>query len=194
MKKRLSAKPLLFPMPTPLVAAAHEGRRGVMTVAWIGMVSGTPPTIGMALRATRNTLELIEASGAFSVNVPSVGMEAQVDYCGIVTGRDADKFEVAGLTTEPGGATGTPLVVECPFNIECRLTGVQEMGDYRLVTGEIVETHADEAILTEDGAHVDVGRLDPLVYIPGTREYRGLGPKLADAYTVGVPLKGARDE
>jgi len=25
MKKQLSVKPLLFPMPTPLIAAAHEG-------------------------------------------------------------------------------------------------------------------------------------------------------------------------
>jgi hypothetical protein len=55
--------------------------------------------------------------------------------------------------------------------------------------GEIVETHADEGILTPDEKMVDVGLLDPLVYIPGMQEYRGLGPKVADAYSVGVPLK-----
>ncbi|MDO8962895.1 MAG: flavin reductase family protein [Coriobacteriia bacterium] len=189
MKKQLSAKPLLYPMPTPLVAAAHEGRRGVFTVAWIGMVSGTPPTIGMAVRATRNTLELIEASGVFSVNVPRVGQEAIVDFCGIVSGRDTDKFGAAGITAVAGTVTGAPMVAECPFNIECRVVGVQEMGEYRLVMGEIVETHADEEILAEDGKTVDVGLLDPLVYIPGSREYRGLGPKVADAYSVGIPLK-----
>jgi hypothetical protein len=36
---------------------------------------------------------------------------------------------------------------------------------------------------------VDVEALNPLAYIPGVREYRGLGPKLADAYKVGLPMK-----
>lgn len=189
MKTRLSAKPLLFPMPTPLVAAAHGGETGLLTVAWIGMVSGTPPTIGMAVRATRNTLRLIEASGDFTVNIPRVGMQAAVDFCGIVSGKDTDKFAVAGLTPMPAALVSAPLVAECPFNIECRVVEIHPMGEYRLVMGEIVETHADDDILTPDGNTVDVGLLDPLVYIPGMREYRGLGPKVADAYSVGVPLK-----
>lgn len=189
MKKRMSAKPWLFPMPAVLIAAEHEGRRGLITVAWIGIASGTPATIGMAVRATRNTLELIKASGEFTVNVPRVGMEAQVDFCGIVSGRDTDKFAATGLTAVPGSVVAAPIVAECPFNLECHVVGIQEMGEYRLVTGEIVETHADEDILTADGKGVDVGLLDPLAYIPGAREYRGLTAKVADAYDVGVPLK-----
>jgi hypothetical protein len=27
------------------------------------------------------------------------------------------------------------------------------------------------------------------LYVPGTQEYRGVGPKVASAYTVGLPLK-----
>jgi flavin reductase (DIM6/NTAB) family NADH-FMN oxidoreductase RutF len=189
MKRRMSAKPWIFPMPAVLIAAEHEGRRGLITVAWIGIVSGTPATVGMAVRKTRNTLELIEKSGEFTVNIPRVGMEAPVDFCGIVSGRDTDKFAAAGLTAVPGSVVGAPLVAECPFNVECKVAGIQEMGEYRLVMGEIVETHADEDILSEDGKTIDVGALDPLVYIPGAREYRGLTAKIADAYDVGVPLK-----
>jgi flavin reductase (DIM6/NTAB) family NADH-FMN oxidoreductase RutF len=188
LKRQLSVKPLLFPMPVPLVAAAHEGERGLMTVAWIGMASGTPPTIGMAVRSVRNTLRLIEASGEFTVNVARVGMEAAVDFCGIVSGAGIDKFAAAGLTPAPASIVSAPLVAECPFNLECRVVGVHEMGEYRLVLGEIVETHADEDVLTLDGK-VDIGLLDPLLYVPGTQEYRGVGPKVADAYTVGVPLR-----
>ena len=188
MKKQLSVRPLLFPMPTPLIAASHGGETGLITVAWIGMVSGTPPTIGMALRSTRNTLRLIQASGEFTVNIPRVGMEEAVDFCGIVSGAGIDKFAAAGLTAAPASIVGAPLVAECPFNIECKVVSIQEMGEYRLVMGEIVETHADEEILTA-GGKVDIGLLDPLLYVPGTQEYRGVGPKVASAYTVGLPLK-----
>jgi flavin reductase (DIM6/NTAB) family NADH-FMN oxidoreductase RutF len=188
MKQRLSVRPLLFPMPAVLIAAEHDGERGLMTVAWVGMASGTPPTVGMAVRNTRNTLRLIEASGEFTVNVPRVGMEAAVDFCGIVSGAGVDKFAAAGLTAAPASIVSAPLVVECPFNVECRVVGVHEMGEYRLVLGEVVEIHADEDVLTP-GGKVDVGLLDPLVYVPGTQEYRGVGPKVADAYDVGIPLK-----
>jgi flavin reductase (DIM6/NTAB) family NADH-FMN oxidoreductase RutF len=188
MKKRLTPKPLLFPMPVPLVAAAHAGERGLLTVAWIGMVSGTPPTIAMGVRESRNTLRLIEASREFTVNVPRVGMEAAVDFCGIVSGEDGDKFAAAGLTPVPGTVVAAPIVAECPLNLECRVTEIHDVGDYRLVLGEVVETLADEEIVTKTG-NVDVDLLDPLTYLPGVREYRGLGPKLADAYRVGLPLK-----
>jgi flavin reductase (DIM6/NTAB) family NADH-FMN oxidoreductase RutF len=188
MKKRLSVKPLLFPMPTPLIAAAHEGERGIMTVAWIGMASGTPPTIGMAVRDSRNTLRLIESSGEFTVNVPSVGMEAAVDFCGLVSGAGIDKFAAAGLTAAPASVVSAPLVAECRFNLECRVVGTHDMGSYKLVLGEIVESHAEESVLNPEGK-VDIGLLDPLLYVPGTQEYRGVGPKVADAYVVGVPLK-----
>lgn len=188
MKKQLSVKPWLYPMPTPLVAAQHEGERGLLTVAWISMVSGTPPTIAMGLRSTRHTLRLIEASREFTVNVPRVGMEAVVDFCGIVSGDNLDKFAAAGLTPAPSSIVGAPIVAECPFNIECRVVAIHEIGEYRLVLGEVVETHADEDIVTAGGL-VDVGLLNPLTYIPGVREYRGIGPKVADAYTVGLSLK-----
>jgi flavin reductase (DIM6/NTAB) family NADH-FMN oxidoreductase RutF len=189
LKKRFGVQSWLYPMPATLIAAEHDGRRGLLTVAWIGVVSGTPPTIGAALRKSRDTLPLIEASGAFSVNVPSVGMEAAVDFCGIVSGRETDKLTAAGLTGVPGSVLAVPLVDECMMNLECKLTAVHELGEYRLILGEIVEVHADESILDESGSLVDVGKLDPLVYIPGAREYRGLSEKVANAYTVGVPLK-----
>ena len=61
----------------------------------------------MAVRKTRHMLELIEKSGEFTVNVPRVGMEAPVDFCGIVSGRDTDKFAAAGFTAVPGSVAGT---------------------------------------------------------------------------------------
>jgi flavin reductase (DIM6/NTAB) family NADH-FMN oxidoreductase RutF len=85
----------------------------------------------------------------------------------------------------PGAVVATPIVAECPYNMECRLTAIHDIGHYALVVGEVVETHADEHVLDETGEKVDVGLLDPLVYIAGSREYRGLGPVVAKAFSVG---------
>jgi flavin reductase (DIM6/NTAB) family NADH-FMN oxidoreductase RutF len=186
MKKLLGPVERLYPMPCPLVVGGSLGNAGVLTVAWINIVSSTPPTIAMGLRESRATLDLIQLSGSFTVNVPTASMATVVDYCGLVSGRAHDKLATAGLTLAPSAAVEAPIIEECPFNLECRVTAEHPVGSYRVILGEIVEAHAEESILVDgEGTLVDVEKLDPLVYIAGTREYRRLGEKVADAFSVG---------
>ncbi len=184
MKRRLGPTERLYPMPTPLVAGGSGDRIGVMAVAWIAIAGSTPSSVVMAIRSTRHTLALIRESGEFTVNVPSVKLAEAVDYCGIVSGRNTDKWEDTGLTPVPGSVVAAPIVAECPLNLECRVVQEIPNGEYVLVIGEIVETQADEDVL-DDAGRVNVDALDPLVYIPSTREYRGLTPKVADAFKIG---------
>jgi flavin reductase (DIM6/NTAB) family NADH-FMN oxidoreductase RutF len=189
MKKRLGPSDRLYPMPCPLVVGGTSGESDLLAVAWIGIAAGTPPSVSMALRDSRRTLELIREAGEFTVNIPPVRLAAEVDYCGITSGRSTDKWADTGLTPLPGAVLSTPIVAECPYNMECRVTAMHEIGHYTLVVGEVVETHADEHVLDETGEKVDVGLLDPLVYIAGSREYRGLGPVVAQAFSVGRTVR-----
>lgn len=189
MKKRIGPVERLFPMPCPLVVGGSMQEADVLAVAWINVVGSTPPTIAMGLRESRHTLELIRRSDTFTVNIPRADMADVVDYCGLATGRSTDKFAVTGLTLLPSSVVEAPLIAQCPYNIECRVTGEHEIGAYRVILGEIVEAHADEEILRDpDGDLIDVDALDPLVYLAGVREYRRLGEKVADAFSVGKRL------
>lgn len=185
MKKRLGPLERLFPMPCPLVVGGTIEAADTLAVAWINVVSSTPATVAMGLRRTRRTLEFIRATGEFTVNVPTTSQAAVVDFCGITTGRKTDKFAETGLTLEPASQVSAPLIAECPYNMECRVTTEVEVGEYVVVFGEVLETHAEESILREGTDLVDMDALDPLVYCAGVREYRGLGPKVADAFKVG---------
>lgn len=186
MKKRLGPVERLYPMPCPLVVGGTIDNADALAVAWINIVSSTPPTIAMGLRESRRTLELIDETGSFTVNVAPASLAAAVDFCGINTGRQVDKFAATGLTLIPGSLTATPIIEQCPFNLECRVTEKTRAGSYVVVLGEIVEAHADEHVLVDpDGDLVDMDKLDPLVYIAGMREYRRLGEKVADAFSVG---------
>lgn len=185
MKKRLGPSDRLYPMPCPLVVGGTAEESDLLAVAWIGIAAGTPPSVSMALRDSRHTLELIRTTGEFTVNIPRVNLAPEVDYCGITSGRNTDKWADTGLTPAPGAVVATPIVAECPYNMECRVTALHEIGHYTLVVGEVVEVHADEDVLDETGEKVDVELLDPLVYIAGSREYRGLGPVVAKAFSVG---------
>lgn len=188
MKKRMGPTDRLYPMPCPLVVGGTIERADTLAVAWIGTAGSTPPSVGMALRRTRRTLELIRENGDFTVNIPSTSLAAQVDFCGITSGRTTDKWAATGLTLEASAIVVAPRIAECEYNLECRVTHEIEIGEYVFVIGEVVESHASELILDASGEAVDVGLLDPLVYIAGSREYRGLTGKIADAYSIGKSL------
>lgn len=185
MKKRLGPKEWIFPMPTALVVGGTTQGADVMTAAWINIVSSTPPTLAVGIRSSRHTLELIRTTRAFTVNIPDTSLVAEADYCGTTTGRQTDKFATTGLTLVAGSAVEGAIIRECPFNLECALVNEVDVGSYVVVFGEILETHADEDVLDDAGEVIDLEALDPLVYCAGVREYRHVGPKVADAYEVG---------
>lgn len=189
MKKRLGPVERLFPMPCPIVVGGTTEHAGALAVAWINIVSSTPPTIAMGIRESRHTLELIQAEGTFTVNVPRTSQAVVVDYLGLASGRHVDKLSTAGLTLSPGAVVETPIIAECPFNLECRVTEQVTVGAYVVIFGEIVESHVDESVLVDpEGDEIDIEALDPLIYCAGVREYRRIGGKVGDAFSMGRTL------
>jgi flavin reductase (DIM6/NTAB) family NADH-FMN oxidoreductase RutF len=188
MKKRLGPSDRLYPMPCPLICAGTLEAADALAAAWVGICAGSPPQIAVALRTSRRTLELIRESGTFTVNTPRASDAAFADYFGTVSGRNHDKFAESGWTLEPSVVVDSPRIAECPYQLECRVVHELDLGEHILIVGEIVESHAEESVLDESGTKVDVMKLDPLVYIAGTREYRRLGEKVADAYTLGKTI------
>jgi flavin reductase (DIM6/NTAB) family NADH-FMN oxidoreductase RutF len=186
VKKRLGPIERLFPMPCALVVGGTMDDADTLAVAWLNIVSSTPPTVAMGLRESRHTLELIRRTGTFTVNIPPASLAAEVDFCGTTPGAKSDKFATTGLTLTPAAVVDAPLIDQCPFNLECRVTEEVMVGSYVVVLGEVVESHAEESVLRDPaGDVVEMAALDPLVYIAGAREYWRLGSKVADAYSVG---------
>lgn len=192
-KRQLGPCVTFFPQPTTLVTTVDEtGRADVMTASWAGIVSKTPPTMAVSFNQGRQSYANIRQSGAFVVNMVPAKLAVEADYCGLRSGRDEDKAEIAGLTLVPGSKVAVPVIEQCPLNVECRVSGELVLGDYRLVLGEIVEIHACEAAFGEEGA-IDAKVFDPLVYLGGIRQYWDLGQRVADAYRDGAQLFAKKD-
>ena len=189
MKKRqLGPCVTFFPQPATLICTCNEqGKVNLMMASWVGIVSKTPPTIAVSLHHDRKTYANIMANKVFSVNLVPSGLAVAADACGLVSGNSLDKHELTGLDVAPGRVAGVSLVAESPLNVECRYLREVELGDYRLVMGEIVEIHACESAFNGNGK-ADVKAFDPLVYLGGLREYWSLGRKEADAYSAGSAL------
>lgn len=184
-KRRLGPSDRLYPMPAVLVCGGTMDEADACTVAWTGICATNPPRIAIALRESRHTLSLVRRSGTLTVNTPRASDAAVADYFGTTPGRDVDKWAASGWTLEPSAVVEAPRIAQCPYQLECRVTHEIELGSHVLLIAEVVEAHADESVLDATGEKADVALLDPLVYIAGSREYRRLGERVADAYSVG---------
>jgi flavin reductase (DIM6/NTAB) family NADH-FMN oxidoreductase RutF len=165
----------LYPVPAVLVTCGSGDQANIITLAWVGTICSDPPAVGIAIRPGRHSHGLIRQAGEFVVNIPTADLVSQVDYCGQVSGRDVNKWAACGFTPEPGTAVATPLIAQCPVNLECKLARVISLGTHDLFVGEILAVHLDEAIL-DDRGHVDYTKARPLAYLGG--QYHGIGKPL----------------
>jgi len=164
---------LLYPCPVTLITCVdRRGKPNIIPLAWVGIACSDPPTIGIAIRTQRYSYELIKDTKEFVVNIPTVDILRETDYCGEVSGRDIDKFAGTKLSPEPARKVKPPLIKECPVNLECVLQRALEIGVHHLFLGLVVAVHVDNGILDEEG-HIDYAKARPFVYLRG--EYWNLG-------------------
>lgn len=176
MKIRKSPLTILFPCPVVLVTCVDStGEPNIITLAWVGTLCSEPPMIGLGIRPTRYSHELIKNSKEFVVNIPSTKILKETDFCGVTSGKDTNKFYETGLTQEKGEKVKTPLIVECPVNMECILKDRIPLGTHDLFLGEIVQVHIDEQVLDENGSF-DFTKVEPFVYNVG--EYWSIHRKI----------------
>ena len=102
-------------------------------------------------------------------------MAYAVDYCGVKSGRDVDKFQKLKLQTEPASEVGVPMIKDAPVCIECRVTEVKHLGSHDLFLAKVLAVHAEEDYLDQKG-RLRLQEAGMLVYSHG--EYYGLGKKL----------------
>jgi flavin reductase (DIM6/NTAB) family NADH-FMN oxidoreductase RutF len=187
-KQQLGPCITFFPQPTTLVSTLGEdGRCNLMTASWAGIVSKTPPTFALSLHQGRATYAHIRRSGEFVVNMVPASLAVEADFCGLTSGRELDKAALAGLALEPAEQVAPPLLAASPLCLECRYLREVELGEYRLVLGEILQVHAAAAAIGPEGS-LSAAAFDPLVYLGGIREYWSLGAKVATAYRDGRQL------
>lgn len=134
--------------PTVLVTSAHRGRRNVMAAAWSMPVEFTPPRLAVVIDKHTFTKELVAASGAFGLCVPSASLVDLTHAVGSVSGREADKFARFGVDARPGPVLGVPVIeAGCLAWLECRLIPEPHTeAAYDTCFAEVVSAAADPRV------------------------------------------------
>lgn len=166
---------LLNPEPPVLVSCGPLDKPNLITVGWCGTICTQPSMLSISVRPERYSYELIKDSGEFVVNLPTESLTRAVDWCGVKSGRDVDKFAAMNLHAAPAAKVGTVLLEESPLNLECKVTQRIPLGSHDLFLAEVVAVDVDESLLDEKGKLcLDKAKL--IVYSHG--EYMTLGRRL----------------
>lgn len=167
---------MLYPVPAVMVSCRREGERpNIITVAWAGTVCSDPVMLSISVRKERYSHDIIAETGEFVVNLVTKELTYAMDYCGVRSGRDVDKYKEMGLTELVLEQVRAPGIEESPVNIACKVTEIKELGSHDLFLARVVGVTIDDRYMDDRGKfHLNKAGL--VAYSHG--EYFELGEKI----------------
>ena len=91
-KQSWKGSTLLNPEPPVLVSCGGLDKPNLITIGWTGTICTQPSMVSISVRPERYSHHLIRESGQFAINLPTEALVKSVDWCGVRSGRDFDKF------------------------------------------------------------------------------------------------------
>lgn len=178
MSKITFQKPgnFIYPVPAVMVSLRDKaGKSNIITVAWTGTICSDPPMAYISVRKSRASYPMLVESGEFVINLPSEELVRALDYCGVRSLDQVDKWKEMNLHEGQASVVAAPTIEEAPVSIECKVTQVLPLGTHDMFLAEVVAVDVDERYIDEKGAfHMD--QLGLVAYSHG--DYMSLGEKL----------------
>jgi flavin reductase (DIM6/NTAB) family NADH-FMN oxidoreductase RutF len=160
---------LVTPRPIGWISSlGADGTANLAPYSFFNAVAGSPPFVLFSSTPRKNSLENVETSGEFAVNIATWDLREAMNRSSAPYPHGVDEFEVVGLAKAPCRNIRAPRVARSPIVIECTLNDTIPLKPKSglpcattLVLGEVVGIYIDDAILSSDG-RVDTARMRPI--------------------------------
>lgn len=151
---------LLYPIPAVMISCGTLDAPNVFSVSWTGIVNSDPAMTYISVRPERFSYEIIKKSKEFVINLTTEALVWTMDYVGVKSGRDIDKFALPAITPTAATQVQAPLIAESPLNIECRVEQILPLGTHDMFLSKILAINVDEKLLDEKGVmHLEKANL-----------------------------------
>ena len=182
-RTNMGAKIFVTPQPALMIGTYDEnGNPDVMMAAWGGQCDGNQVCFRLSPHRTTTNLR---ATREFTLSYATTRDVAESDYFGTVSANDVpDKIARTGFTVTKSQNINAPIIDQYPLTLECRVVEIMDRGnDGCFVIGEVVNTIADPAILTD--GRIDLDKLQPIVFDASIPAYRTVGDTVGKAWGAG---------
>jgi flavin reductase (DIM6/NTAB) family NADH-FMN oxidoreductase RutF len=117
---------------------------------------------------------MIEETGEFVVNVPTMKIVKQTLFCGRISGKKCNKFKKAPLTPLPAKKVRPPIIKECIAHMECKLVQKIATGDHTLFVGEVLTAYVNKGVFTKS---FNIKKVKPIFHMGGD-DFATISPEI----------------
>ncbi len=162
---------LVIPRPIALVTTVdEEGRVNAAPFSFFNVLGDSPPIVGICPGdrepgVPKDTVRNIRLTHEFVVNLVDETIAARMNLCAASLPPGENELLHAGLSPLPCAAVRPPRIAEAPASLECRHHSTLEIGDNRLIIGEVLRVHVRDDIfdpetwLVRPGTYQPIGRM-----------------------------------
>jgi Conserved protein/domain typically associated with flavoprotein oxygenases, DIM6/NTAB family len=173
MKQDWKPGTMIYPLPAIMVSCGSEpAEYNILTVAWIGTICSNPPMCYISVRPERHSYGILKKNMEYVINLTTLDMAFATDWCGVVSGKEHNKFEEMKLTPGKSSIVNVPLIEESPLCIECRVKEVMALGSHDMFISDVVNIRADNKYIDPITGAFDMQKANLLVYVHG--KYYGI--------------------
>lgn len=173
MKQEWRPGTMIYPLPAVIVTCGDKERSNLLTVAWTGTICSDPAMCYISVRPSRYSHAIIKEKMEFTINLTNEEMAKATDWIGVRSGRDYNKWEMTGLTPEPGVKVECPYIKESPVSIECRVREIISLGSHDMFIAEVLDVLADIKYMDNATGKFDMSKSRLITYCHGG--YYGIG-------------------
>ena len=137
--------------PTVLVSAQDQENTDVMAAAWACALEFQPAKVTVVLDKSTKTRKIIENSGYFALQVPTLKQLNMVQAVGTISMHDQpDKLEQCGVELFQFDQSDIPVVRGCAAWLLCELIPEpHNQQTHDLFIGKVITAYADERVFRD---------------------------------------------
>lgn len=182
----------VIPRPIALITTVGPAGTNAAPFSFFNAVAVGPPMVMFSVGPTmfdrksedKDTLINIRATGEFVVHIVDDANREKMNLCSPEYGQDTNEISLAGFRCGPSKKVAPPRLIDCPVQLECKVTAIHPLGQvpYSMVVGEVVFAHYREGIV-DNRLRVDMTAMDPIARLVNP----GIYCRITDHFHMAAP-------
>jgi flavin reductase (DIM6/NTAB) family NADH-FMN oxidoreductase RutF len=155
-------------VPRPIAWVCTRSAEGLPNLAphsFFTVACVNPPVVQFTSVGRKDSLNNVEATGDFTVNLAPEDLFEQVNLTGTDFPPHVSEADYCGVRLERGDVVESLRVADSPVAIECRLHSTVRLGDSTVVFGRVVWISAWESVVRDGRPRIE--HLRPLARLGG---------------------------
>jgi len=119
----------------------------------------------------KDTAQNIRNTREFVINVVNEALAQSMATCAVDFPPGVDELEIVRLRTVPSSIVSVPRIEESPASLECREVMTLEIGNARIILGQVVAIHIKDEFLDPTGPYIRAEQLHAIGRMNGLGAY-----------------------